>query len=556
MSESIKSVAQLTEYTFYVPAYQRGYRWTALEVRDLLQDIYDFSLSSSSSTTWYCLQPLVVRKRALSNGRPSFELVDGQQRVTSILLVGRYINEMWPEREKDPELQMEYESRANTQEFLKTLTDADAVIVNDTNIDFYHISKAYSEISKWVKSQPDFKRDAFIAAFLRSVKVIWYEVESESIEIFTRLNMGKIPLTNAELIKALFLRNSNFCDQMGLGSAIEKLRLQQMEISSEWDRMEASLQNPEFWYFLTSEQDKIETRIDLIFSLMTGKALSGRDTYEIFRVFQENWKATSVQERWLEVKRCFQTLEEWYHDRERYHHIGYLICSGVSLLEIFRLSQGKKKSELGRELRERIFKNIPRDLESITYKGESVRRVLLLHNILSLLESRDSLARFPFDRYKLEQWDVEHIHSVQELPPGTERHQREWLEEAASHCPDALKKRVQAQLQQPQWLETLVSQLMQDVLNAFSEANQDQEDINDLSNLVLLDRCTNRGYGNAVFPVKRQKIIVREKKGVFIPLCTKNVFMKFYSEKIENFTFWGEHDREAYFNDIMRVLKS
>ena len=54
----------------------------------------------------------------------------------------------------------------------------------------------------------------FGADHANNIRVIWYEVsdeeQSSSIDIFTRLNIGKIPLTNAELIKALLLRRGNF----------------------------------------------------------------------------------------------------------------------------------------------------------------------------------------------------------------------------------------------------------------------------------------------------------------------------------------------------------
>jgi len=78
-------------------------------------------------------------------------------------------------------------------------------------------------------------------------------------------------------------------------------------------------------------------------------------------------------------------------------------------------------------------------------------------------------------------------------------------------------------------------QLFKDILNNFAE-NGKHEDINDLSNLVLLDAETNRSYKNAVFPVKRKIIIAREKEGTFVPICTRNVFMKYYSPQIEQMT--------------------
>ena len=42
---------------FYIPSYQRGYRWGETEVVRLLDDIY-----STEGKRNYCLQPVVVRK--------------------------------------------------------------------------------------------------------------------------------------------------------------------------------------------------------------------------------------------------------------------------------------------------------------------------------------------------------------------------------------------------------------------------------------------------------------------------------------------------------------
>ena len=50
-----KLVSDITG-TFYVPSYQRGYRWGADEVLRLLNDIYQ------NGRNTYCLQPIVVRK--------------------------------------------------------------------------------------------------------------------------------------------------------------------------------------------------------------------------------------------------------------------------------------------------------------------------------------------------------------------------------------------------------------------------------------------------------------------------------------------------------------
>jgi hypothetical protein len=71
-----------------------------------------------------------------------------------------------------------------------------------------------------------------------------------------------------------------------------------------------------------------------------------------------------------------------------------------------------------------------------------------------------------------------------------------------------------------------------------------------------LDSETNRGYKNAVFPLKRKTIINRDKSGVFIPICTKNVFLKYFSEYPPKISFWTQDDREKYEADLFKVLNN
>jgi len=560
--DAIKSVSQLSQYTFHVPAYQRGYRWTDAEVKDLLNDIRSFSpadIPGSTSKTWYCLQPLVVRKRE-DLGDQTYEIIDGQQRITTILLIGRYINEMWRGKEKDPELRLEYESRYNTATFLDELlvSDDEQSCVDHSNIDFSHISIAYQTIAGWMRTQTDFKRDEFINTFLHYVRVIWYEpAAADSISIFTRLNMGKIALTDAELIKALFLNSSNFGNQSSVPEEAEKIRLKQLEIAGEWDRMEAALHNSEFWYFLNEKGSSPATRIDFVFNLLTDNQANS-ETYHIFREYSSGFKTHTtkeVEDKWCEVKRCFQTLEEWYSDRELYHKIGYLIETGASIIELYRLSKNKLKSDFVKKLDEKISARIPDDTGSLEYGDPAIRNVLLLHNIQTMLNNKVERSRFPFDRFKAEKgWDVEHIHSVSEDVPKTDQHQQDWLSDAQLYLSnEELKKNIKAVLAEAQWDREAFKRLYAAVLDSYADGEK-ESDINDISNLALLDSKTNRGYGNAVFPVKRSTIIEHEKQGTFVPICTKNVFMKFYSKEVENFTFWCEADREYYLADIQNVL--
>ena len=85
-----------------------------------------------------------------------------------------------------------------------------------------------------------------------------------SIELFTRLNIGKIPLTNAELIKALFLSSSSFESE----SHDEAFR-RKLEIAQLWDDIEQKLSDENFWSFVTNaKQNDFPTKIELLFNLI------------------------------------------------------------------------------------------------------------------------------------------------------------------------------------------------------------------------------------------------------------------------------------------------
>ena len=81
-------------------------------------------------------------------------------------------------------------------------------------IDDYYLTNAKEVIENWFSSYGPLEKDIKFdirSKINRSIQFIWYQVEKEnnSVEIFTKINMGKIPLTNAELLKALLLNTDN-----------------------------------------------------------------------------------------------------------------------------------------------------------------------------------------------------------------------------------------------------------------------------------------------------------------------------------------------------------
>ena len=79
--------------------------------------------------------------------------------------------------------------------------------------------------------------------------------------------------------------------------------------------------------------------------------------------------------------------------------------------------------------------------------------------------------------------------------------------------------------------------------------------IDTLSNMALLSKDDNSALNNETFDVKRNMIVDMDRRGAFIPYCTKMVFLKYYTPSGENqIHFWGQKDREAYIKAMENIL--
>lgn len=634
----LKSVANLQKLAFYIPDYQRGYRWTQRQVEDLLNDIFEFSQKENAGI--YCLQPLVVIKRSseeqlldrvhaakdldevkrILNGQ--WEVVDGQQRLTTIRLILEVLRHHCF-------YEITYQTREDSAEFLNGITTTEAEKEAEKNIDFYHIYEAYKKIDEWLKEIDGKQKERFQNVLLHRVKFIWYETKEDPKEVFTRLNIGKISLTNAELIKALLLNKSNFGS-----SDDDKIRLWQQEIAMEWDVIEYALQSNEFWLFLNAPGDERPTRIDYVFDMICRCDMLGckdeKDTSDEFRTFRYFYHYLAVQKQkeislaqavrtiWEKVREIFQTLQEWFDDMELYHYIGYLICMGRRVDEIYKQwnDSDNKSGFIEKYLTEEIKKTIPyKDIENTVYevkqegsqfKGGSktnCRPILLLHNLQTVINQNRILSanakykngvfyKFPFHLYKLEGWDVEHIDSNTENGLDNIQSQREWLLNAYFGLQDkTIRDQIQKFFKQYAAYEQSEDSAKQTARDkAFTELKHQIEDVggndrlsqnekNKIWNFTLLDSSTNRSYGNAIFPAKRKVIIGKDQgkkfnsstidengqivlgsaensPSAFIPPCTRYVFLKYYNTASFDPNVWARNDAEAYKDNIIEVLKN
>ena len=558
---------------FFVPDYQRGYRWGENEVKQLLDDIYENSQKKESCAKNYYLQPIVVKTIREGN----YELIDGQQRLTTLYLILSCIKEMLPKTFLNYEIT--YQTREDTCNFLKKID----VNKKEENIDFFFIANAYSTIRNWFGLDNEENDSMAIAinfyqTLFNSVKIIWYEPEDNvsGVDLFTRLNIGRIPLTNSELVRALFLsRNSDLTPA------------EQLEIAAEWDSIEKELHQSSFWAFLTNYQpEDYPNRIDLLFDLMAGG--KSRDKYATFFYFNNKIKeGEKKQDVWKDIVAYFARLKEWYGNREVFHKVGFLVSVGnkdKALINLLNSTAGKKKDEvsvyLDSEIKEEIKEVI---LGELTYQSKNTHQVLLLFNVLSVMNVKDESLRFPFDKYKNNAWSLEHIHAQNAEILNTTEKQKEWLsihKEVLQSMVERenLENAIKEKGQQKSTIEAQIKKLL-DLLNAIEKMEQQNsivkaqfdelqkqvfsqlsnetggDYLDSLANMALLNVGNNAALNNSVFEVKRRKIIEMDKAGAYIPYCTRMVFFKYYTPTPSNLHFWGADDRGAYIKAIRETLK-
>ena len=160
----LKPINDLLGKKFFIPSYQRGYKWKEKQVEDLLNDLDEFK--NENPDEFYCLQPLAVRRKPSQITQQSitidpnakteeeaheeisklynnieWEVIDGQQRLTTIYLLLCYL-------ESKDRYSIFYETRSESKDFLENICNNSGESYKK-NVDFYHMYKVYEKIKSW-----------------------------------------------------------------------------------------------------------------------------------------------------------------------------------------------------------------------------------------------------------------------------------------------------------------------------------------------------------------------------------------------------------------------
>ena len=469
-----KAIPELLNKKYYIPEYQRGYRWEDKQVLNLLDDLDTF-FSGDTKGQFYCLQPIVVKEVTIDNEK-WLEVIDGQQRLTTILILMKVFDQLNAPKfglPKTHSYTIRYATRPSIQNIFDTISITSepstnkAVIDESKNqwpgmIDSLYIYNAAKTILNWfMDEQPRIFRYGqyfynTVNSGDKSVQVVWYETneDKDPHDIFNRMNSLKVGLSCSELIRSIFLSS---CTKFNLGTfdglsdslklEVEKERFQQKQssINEKWDEIEQQMRDESFQSFLTSRNIKSRNAIDLLFDLVSGKYASNKPFNSNLNKEDELYTYLYIKNMvdvdgdawttWLSILNVYEKLLFWYHDRDLYHRIGFLntiAATGHEDDAVYTLLAERKgkialRNKVVSMIKEAMI--LPENKEThqpieklsqLSYDNSIhynyIKRLLILYNVeTSRIQTSSEFFDFDKFRYTAEKkhkiWTLEHIHA-------------------------------------------------------------------------------------------------------------------------------------------------
>lgn len=563
-----------------IPNYQRGYKWEISNVEDLLNDINNINNIDKNE---HCLHNLTIIEN-----ENKWEIIDGQQRLTTIFLILKYLGKEY--------YSLSYKIRQNTEDFfnneindiIKNLKDnkykKELELFNDmknknnnyNKQDIYYICRALFTIYNWFnKNYKDKPIEAFIEK-LESVYFYKHEIKTniKGETIFSNLNSGRVPLTYIELIKADLIINISKLETKGNENEI-LINEKRSNIGRLWDEMESWLAQDEVWYWIAPKNNSVN-KLSLLFNLCS-ELKEGKNIYEKYYnyVYDKNLKCdySKIKTIWENIKNYYYTIKDWYLDNDLYHLIGIIVSFGININEFIENNSNiKNKNELKSKLKNEIIIHLKLtnkdnklkfgdiDYLELDYNNDKVNKIFTLLNCLEGYNYNknefNEHFRYRFDIHNKYKWSIEHI-----IPRNPKKdtildyfndiikilynEQNEELEK--------IKGEIKEKLNEPKYkefngsIEKLKLSNNDKLKEEFIEDFNNIIDINNIGNLALLGIDTNSSLKNKIFKEKRNILLkFISNDGRFIPPLTLKVFSKTFDGANGEEMYWTHEDFNKY----------
>jgi len=501
---SLKSIVDFenNNINFYIPSYQRGYRWKSRQVSQLIDDIDAFTPTESSP--FYFLQALAVTKD-IENNRVN--VVDGQQRLTTLnLILG----------EESGELHIDYARDANKE------------------LDKYFKCIAEDVIKEKLGKIGTERRTEFCKKIKERCRFLYYEVEkAKELSTFNDLNSGKIPAKDSELVKCVMLTLGN--DE---ASNVTKAR------ADEWDDIERMLNNNSFFSFITPrntwKEDDGMTVLLRYAGLIPTKTEQEEEVFPFLTRILDELKTKSRMTIWKMIYSALSRLLEWYNDPLMYHVFGAIVHQRNN-----KDIKPKTRKEILDAIEKMAEYKPKEDKNDYSNWGEDLFNYLLLSNVAFCWKRWPYRYSFEMHR-KVDAWSIEHIFARNQKDLD-EKELAEWLGEDDSENAFNEYRTECDKGKGDDWLSKK--------LGSRYPSTED----NSVKNLALLPKNANSSLNNKLFEGKREAVskwACDSWTDYWAPPVTETVFMKSLPGLKMTLPYWSEEDKDSYIKSMSMNIAS
>ena len=605
---SVKSVFQdyLSNGQLYnIPEYQRGYKWTEQQVEQLLKDTHEFE-TGGDNDLFYCLQNITLVEK---DG--NFNVVDGQQRLTTLTLLLSYFNEFTLVENK-----INYSVRETSNKFLQQITTNESNIVKNvlespnfeafskgTNFDYqdiYFMFTALRTIDNWfVENNID--KNAFKTKLLNNVKLIVNRISGiEEQELFMNLNAGRVHLDGSDLIRAILITrvakqemeeydSSEVKNVVRLNERRVRIGWELDEINTWWSRDEVKSYFKSFTNVETGEKETIKFNHEKHPINLLYKLYAELKKEKSIRLAMFETKSTDALSLYVSIIDLHRTIKDWFEDREIYHFLGFLFSLRVvnfskiwekwnsekfTRLDFINFLKGEiKKAVFGSESNEgaeensgiTFWLNKIKDYNSETptyWKGiPELQKILLLLDIIEHSKEKEKGVPLPFLKplyFKNYKEDEEHIYPS--TPFDITEKKFKDLKDPMKSIEDYLNKLnvgyeddklIKWDIKNVEWQDFTAEEKNEKLISLKNEIHQ-KRPINSIGNLVLLHLSINRGFGNDYYADKRICVINNTENGHYVRQHTLKVFVK--QTESSDLNDWTMQDITSNADKIYNVL--
>jgi hypothetical protein len=565
---------------YNIPLYQRGYKWEPKHVNKLLDDIAGFQLGADK---FYCLQNITIVPKD-----DYFNVVDGQQRLTTLTILLSYLNKKGLVFNKVcfPENSI----RKETNSFLNTVITKEGAAFPDQEWDFFiknnpdydhqdinHIYIVYQTIATWFESKAESNgaiRDEFCNTLLNHVKLIINKIDGSTSEekIFGNLNSKRVPLDGADLVRAILITRVAYEEGKREGDIKNIVRVNERRVKIGWelDQINNWWSKKEvrnyFVAFISIQSEEIGVNvklfndtdypINLLYLLFAEKRGEPKLTLEL--VEKNNNDALGL---YKELLKLHYTLQDWFANREIYHYLGYLFNQRKADFKFSQLWKMWERTPNRQRFISDLLLLIKRSLciedELVNYGDPEInwykdQPILLVHSLvfMDIIHSlKKNQAFLPHTAFIKQNNDIEHIFPKNPEEVDEKKDFVEFLNK------NIVPKGTEFDLTKFDTKKDDATYLNK--LKGFIDENIKSYKINSIGNLVLLYASLNRSIRNYGYSKKRARVIEYFHKGNFIQPHTFQVFVRYFNDKDDennDYEHWTSADITAnakFINDTI-----